>query len=33
MSADDAIPPTNGVRDKIMFVDTSFSLGFSNPPP
>jgi CubicO group peptidase (beta-lactamase class C family) len=26
-----AIPPTNGVRDKIMFVDTSFSLGFVKP--
>ena len=26
-----AIPPTNGVRDKIMFVDTSFSLGFLKP--
>ena len=26
-----AIPPTNGVRDKVMFADTSFSLGFANP--
>jgi CubicO group peptidase (beta-lactamase class C family) len=26
-----AIPPTNGVRDKIMFVDSSFSLGFLKP--
>jgi CubicO group peptidase (beta-lactamase class C family) len=28
-----AIPPTNGVRDKIMFVDSSFSLGFLKPAP
>jgi CubicO group peptidase (beta-lactamase class C family) len=28
---EDAIPPTNGVRDKIMFVDSSFSLGFLKP--
>jgi CubicO group peptidase (beta-lactamase class C family) len=26
-----AVPPTNGVRDKVMFVDTSFSLGFFRP--
>jgi CubicO group peptidase (beta-lactamase class C family) len=26
-----AIPPTKGVRDKVMFVDTSFSLGFLKP--
>jgi CubicO group peptidase (beta-lactamase class C family) len=26
-----AIPPTNGVRDKVMFADTSFSLGFAKP--
>jgi hypothetical protein len=26
-----AIPPTNGVRDKVMFVDTSFSLGLVKP--
>ena len=28
-----AQPPTNGVRDKVLHVDTSFSLGFSTPPP
>ena len=28
-----AIPPTNGVRDKVMYVDTSFSLGFLKPAP
>jgi CubicO group peptidase (beta-lactamase class C family) len=26
-----AIPPTNGVRDKVMYVDSSFSLGFVKP--
>jgi CubicO group peptidase (beta-lactamase class C family) len=26
-----AIPPTDGVRDKVMFVDSSFSLGFMKP--
>jgi CubicO group peptidase (beta-lactamase class C family) len=28
-----AIPPTNGVRDKVMYVDASFSLGFLKPAP
>ncbi|SEB24981.1 MULTISPECIES: EstA family serine hydrolase [unclassified Mycobacterium] len=27
-----AIPPTGGVRDKLLHVDTCFSLGFSKPP-
>jgi CubicO group peptidase (beta-lactamase class C family) len=27
-----AIPPTNGLRDKILQVDTSWSLGFLKPP-
>ena len=26
-----AIPPTNGVRDKVLHVDTTFSLGFNKP--
>jgi len=26
------VPPTNGLRDKLLHVDTSFSLGFSKPP-
>jgi CubicO group peptidase (beta-lactamase class C family) len=26
-----AIPPTGGVRDKVLHVDTTFSLGFSKP--
>jgi CubicO group peptidase (beta-lactamase class C family) len=26
-----ALPPTNGVRDKVLHVDTSFSLGFGKP--
>ncbi len=30
---ENAIPPTNGVRDKVMYVDTSFSLGFCKPAP
>jgi CubicO group peptidase (beta-lactamase class C family) len=28
-----ALPPTNGVRDKVLHVDTSFSLGFMKPVP
>ena len=28
-----AIPPTNGVRDKVLHVDTTFSLGFNKPIP
>jgi CubicO group peptidase (beta-lactamase class C family) len=28
-----AMPPTNGVRDKVMHTDTSFSLGFGKPTP
>jgi CubicO group peptidase (beta-lactamase class C family) len=28
-----ASPPTNGVRDKVLHVDTSFSLGFGKPAP
>ncbi len=28
-----AVPPTNGVRDKVLHVDTSFSLGFGKPAP
>lgn len=26
-----AVPPTRGVRDKVMFLDASFSLGFGKP--
>lgn len=28
-----AVPPTGGVRDKVLHVDTSFSLGFFKPAP
>jgi len=28
-----AIPPTNGVRDKVLQADTAFSLGFMRPAP
>jgi CubicO group peptidase (beta-lactamase class C family) len=28
-----AIPPTNGARDKLLKVDTAFSLGFGKPAP
>jgi CubicO group peptidase (beta-lactamase class C family) len=28
-----ALPPTNGLRDKVLHVDTSFSLGFNKPVP
>jgi CubicO group peptidase (beta-lactamase class C family) len=28
-----AIPPTKGLRDKVLQVDTKFSLGFSKPSP
>jgi CubicO group peptidase (beta-lactamase class C family) len=28
-----AIPPTNGLRDKVLHVDTSFSLGYIKPFP
>lgn len=28
-----AIPPTHGLRDKVLHVDTSYSLGFSKPIP
>jgi CubicO group peptidase (beta-lactamase class C family) len=28
-----ALPPTNGVRDKVLHVDTSYSLGFIKPIP
>jgi CubicO group peptidase (beta-lactamase class C family) len=28
-----ASPPANGVRDKVLHVDTSFSLGFAKPAP
>ena len=28
-----AIPPTNGLRDKVMHVDTVFSLGYFKPFP
>jgi CubicO group peptidase (beta-lactamase class C family) len=28
-----AIPPTNGPRDRVLRVDTSFSLGFAKPAP
>lgn len=27
-----AVPPTSGLRDRLLHVDTSFSLGFSKPP-
>ena len=26
-----AVPPTGGLRDKVMHIDTSFSLGFGKP--
>ena len=26
-----AVPPTRGVRDRVMFLDASFSLGFGKP--
>jgi CubicO group peptidase (beta-lactamase class C family) len=28
-----AIPPTKGLRDKVLHVDTAFSLGFAKPAP
>jgi CubicO group peptidase (beta-lactamase class C family) len=28
-----AIPPTKGLRDKVLHIDTSFSLGFGKPTP
>jgi CubicO group peptidase (beta-lactamase class C family) len=28
-----AVPPTNGLRDKVLHVDTAFSLGFFKPFP
>jgi CubicO group peptidase (beta-lactamase class C family) len=28
-----AAPPSNGLRDKVLHVDTSFSLGFAKPAP
>jgi CubicO group peptidase (beta-lactamase class C family) len=28
-----ALPPTNGLRDKVLHVDTTFSLGFNKPIP
>ena len=28
-----AIPPTNGLRDKVLHVDAKYSLGFSKPSP
>jgi len=28
-----ATPPTKGLRDKVLHVDTSFSLGFAKPAP
>ncbi len=28
-----AVPPSKGLRDKVMFLDTSFSLGFGKPTP
>ena len=28
-----AVPPTNGLRDKVMHVDTVFSLGYFKPFP
>jgi CubicO group peptidase (beta-lactamase class C family) len=31
--ADPAIPPTNGLRDKVLCVDTTFSLGYGKPNP
>ena len=27
------MPPTNGLRDKVLQVDTAFSLGFMKPSP
>jgi CubicO group peptidase (beta-lactamase class C family) len=28
-----ATPPTNGLRDRVLRIDTSFSLGFAKPAP
>jgi CubicO group peptidase (beta-lactamase class C family) len=28
-----ALPPTKGLRDKVLHVDTTFSLGFNKPIP
>jgi hypothetical protein len=28
-----AVPPTTGLRDRVLQMDTSFSLGFGNPRP
>ena len=27
------VPPTHGIRDKVLLIDTSYSLGFSKPIP
>jgi CubicO group peptidase (beta-lactamase class C family) len=28
-----AVPPTKGLRDKVLYIDTSYSLGFGKPTP